>query len=81
MNPNTTCTPARSICRAQVMLFASSKTRLQLDERRHMFTVLSRLDQSTHDGAIATRTVERLLDGQNLWIDGCSLDEFDDRLE
>ena len=24
MKPNTTCTPARSICRAQLMLFASS---------------------------------------------------------
>ncbi len=70
MKPNTTCTPARSSCRAQLTLCLFVEAGLQLDQRRDVLAVLGRLDQGPRDGRVAAGAIERLLDGQHLGIVG-----------
>ena len=81
MKPYTTWTPARSICRDQLMLLRFVEAGLQLDQRRDVLAVLGGLHQRLDDRAVAAGAVERLLDGQHVGVFGRALDEVDDRVE
>src|SRR6516164_5199612 len=80
MNPNTTCTPARSKSRAQRML-ASVKARLELDKRGHRLAGFGSFGERLDDRRIRRRAVERLLDGDDVGIAGRLLQEVHHHVE
>ena len=57
------------------------KTRLQLDENRHLLAIFCRLRQRCNDRRIAADTIKRLLDRKNIRIICCLTDQVDHRLE
>ncbi len=63
------------------MFDSSSKRALELDDRRHLLSTLRRAHQRLDDRRIPARSVERLLDREDLGIVGCAGDEVDDGVE